>query len=48
MALWIPKFCADENVVVVVDGDDAILGAQTLKILNSIYQKNKNLMYVYS
>lgn len=48
MVFWIPEICADDDVVVVIDGDDAILGAQSLKIVNAAYHSNKELMYIYA
>ena len=35
---WVRKFCQDEDIVLVLGKDEEIIGRQTLKILNSIYQ----------
>lgn len=47
MFFWTKKFCAPDDIVVVVDADDALIGRQTLKILNSVYE-NPNIWYAYS
>lgn len=38
MHFWIKRFCGEEDIVLVLGKDEAILGRQALKILNSIYQ----------
>ena len=37
LVLWTEKLCKEDDIVAIVDGDDSILGTQTFKILNSIY-----------
>jgi hypothetical protein len=34
---WVKKYCNKNDIVVVIDGDDLIIGRQTLKIINSVY-----------
>ena len=45
--IWPQKLCDENSIVVNIDADDAILGAQTLKVLNSIYQ-DQNIWYAHS
>lgn len=47
MFFYIKKFCNEDDIVTIVDADDALIGRQSLKILNSLYQNN-NTWYVYS
>lgn len=47
MLFWIKKFCNEDDIVVVLDGDDSLIGRQTLNILNSVYENN-NTWFVYS
>lgn len=35
--IWVRKFCNDDDIVLVVDNEDRLIGQQTLKILNSAY-----------
>ena len=39
--------CHSEQILLILDGDDQLLGTQVLKILNAVYQKGKYYM-VYS
>lgn len=39
MHFWIKRFCAQDDIVLVVGKDEAILGRQALKILNTFYQQ---------
>ena len=32
------KFCNEEDIIIVVDGDDELLGRQVLKLFNSVFQ----------
>lgn len=47
MYIGVKKYCPQSSVVVNVDSDDALIGAQTFNILNAIYQ-NPNTWYVYT
>lgn len=47
MFFWIKKFCNEDDIVVSLDGDDALIGRQAFKIINSVYQ-NKNVWFSYS
>ena len=47
MNFWIRKYCENDDIVVIIDGDDRIIGRQSLKILNSIYSAS-NIWYAYS
>ena len=31
--------CSDTEVIVIVDGDDELIGFNTLKVINSVYTK---------
>lgn len=37
MYLWIKKFCNSDDIIVIVDADDKVIGRQSLKIFNSVY-----------
>jgi hypothetical protein len=37
----VTQHCAPEDVVVLVDGDDELLGRFSLKVFSHLYQKNK-------
>lgn len=39
--------CSDTEIIVIVDGDDELIGFNTLKVINSVYTKQK-LGVVYS
>ena len=43
----IRKFCKEGSVIVDMDADDALVGRQVLKVLNSVYQNESN-WFVYS
>lgn len=47
MNFWIKKYCRNEDIVLIIDVDDKLIGRQVLKVLNSIYQA-PNIWYVYS
>ena len=47
MYFWIKKYCKKDDIVVIVDADDKIIGRQVLKIINSIYSSS-NVWYAYS
>ena len=44
---WTKKYCAEDSIVINIDGDDSLLGTQVFQVLNSVY-KNPNTWYVYS
>lgn len=39
MYFWIRKFCSEESIVLIIDGDDSIIGHQVFQVINSIYKK---------
>lgn len=41
------KFCKPEQLFLIVDGDDQLLGRQVLKVFNAVFQEKK-LWFVYS
>ena len=43
----ITDFCGEDEIVVLVDGDDALVGRCVLAVLNAIFQR-EDLMLVYS
>lgn len=47
MHLYIKHYCNPSDIVIICDGDDSIIGIQTLNILNSVY-KDPNTWFVYS
>lgn len=38
MCFWIKKYCGENDIVVNIDGDDALLGRQAFQILNEAYR----------
>lgn len=44
---WVNKYCRDDDIVVVIDADDGIIGKQVLKIINSVY-KTPSIWYTYT
>ncbi len=47
MNFWIRKYCENDDIVVIMDGDDRFIGRQGLKLLNSVYSTS-NIWYAYS
>ena len=43
----ISNYCQRDDVAVLVDGDDELLGTQVFKLINHAYEKNKNNWVVY-
>ena len=41
------EFCKPREIMMVVDGDDELIGRQVLKLYNSIFQ-DKDVWFVYS
>jgi glycosyltransferase involved in cell wall biosynthesis len=41
------NFCKEEDILIVVDGDDELLGRQVLKLFNAVFQE-KQVWYVYT
>jgi hypothetical protein len=39
MFFWIRKYCSEESIVMIVDGDDSIIGYQVFQVLNAVYKK---------
>jgi len=39
MFFGIRKYCSEESIVMIVDGDDSIIGYQVLQVLNAVYKK---------
>lgn len=44
---WTKKFCDQNDIVVNIDGDDAFIGKQVLKVISSVYE-NPDVWYAYS
>lgn len=44
---WVKKYCKNQDIVVIANADDKLIGRQILKILNSVYE-SPNIWYVYS
>ncbi len=42
------NFCNSGDVVVDIDGDDAIIGRQALNLFNRFYVKNPDAWFVYA
>lgn len=38
MYFWINRYCEENDIVVHMDADDCLIGTQTLKVLNAVYQ----------
>lgn len=47
MHMYIKNYCGENDIVVICDTDDNLVGTQVFKILNSVYE-NPNYWYVYS
>ncbi len=47
MNFWIRKYCGNDDIVIIIDGDDKIIGRQGLKLLNSVYSTS-NIWFAYS
>ena len=41
------NYCKGEDIIVVVDGDDELLGRQVLKLFNAVFQE-KGVWYMYT
>jgi hypothetical protein len=44
---YIRELCSDGSIVVGVDADDSLIGAQVFNLLNKLYQ-NPETWYIYS
>ena len=42
------NYCDDDEVQLLIDGDDELIGREAFSVMNSAYQLNKGLWYVYS
>lgn len=47
MYIYVKKFCNENDIVVNIDSDDALIGFQVFNVLNSVYQ-DPNVWYVYT
>lgn len=47
MYYWIDKYCKEEDIVVMVDCDDALIGSQVFQVINSVY-KEASIWFTYS
>lgn len=47
MYFWVRKLCNDDDIVIIIDSDDSLMGTQALKVINSVY-KDPNHWFVYS
>lgn len=47
MFFWTKRYCAPDSVVIIVDGDDSLLGTQTLQVINAVY-RDPQVWYMYS
>jgi glycosyltransferase involved in cell wall biosynthesis len=47
MYYYMRTYCSNNNIIVSVDADDALIGAQTFNLLNKLYQ-NPETWFVYS
>lgn len=45
--MHIKHYCGQNDIILIVDGDDSLIGTQTFKILNKIYQ-NPDYWLVHS
>ena len=41
------NYCKEEDIIIVVDGDDELLGRQVLKLFNAVFQE-KGVWYMYT
>jgi hypothetical protein len=44
---YMKELCKDNSIIVYVDADDALIGAQTFNLINTLFQ-NPETWYVYS
>ncbi len=42
------NYCHENDIQVLIDGDDEFIGKHALQVINSAYQQNPNLWIVYS
>lgn len=42
------NFCAEDDIQLLLDGDDELIGRSALSVLNSAYQKDPSVWCVYS
>lgn len=38
MFFWIKKYCGNDDIVIVLDGDDSLIGNQVFQVLNNVYK----------
>jgi hypothetical protein len=36
--MYIKKYCGIDDIVMIVDGDDSLIGTQMFKVINKIYE----------
>lgn len=44
----IRNYCKPGDIILDVDGDDALIGKQVFNVINRVYNKNKDAWFVYS
>ena len=42
------SYCKDNDIQVMLDGDDSYIGTQPLRILNAVYSKSNRTWVAYS
>jgi len=42
------NFCQPGEIVMDIDGDDALIGKQAMNLFNRLYYHNKNAWFVYA
>lgn len=42
------NYCDEDDIQVLLDGDDELIGKNSFQLLNSAYQQNSDLWIVYS
>lgn len=47
MYFWINKYCNKDDIVINIDSDDGLIGAQVFKVINSQYQ-DPSVWFLYS
>ncbi len=43
----IVKYCSEDDIILDVDADDQSVGNKVFKLLNTLYQRNKDAWVIY-
>lgn len=42
------NYCHEDDIQMLIDGDDELIGREVFSLFNALYQDNKNVWMIYS